>query len=127
MPQSAVHGAIRPLLTQFQWDKRGQGGSLSAPKPQVGPPEPVFGPKTQSTQNGQNHLRTHIGQEPQNGHKSVHGLWKLPEATKSAQSKDSPPVEGKNSLSSMHSVLKDQEWCIYGIIYHYARFCSEIQ
>ncbi|MBW0591040.1 hypothetical protein O181_130755 [Austropuccinia psidii MF-1] len=22
----------------------------------------------------------------------------------------------------MHSVLKDQEWCIYGIIYHYAPF-----
>ncbi|MBW0571989.1 hypothetical protein O181_111704 [Austropuccinia psidii MF-1] len=22
----------------------------------------------------------------------------------------------------MHSILKDQEWCIYGIIYHYAPF-----
>ncbi|MBW0488827.1 hypothetical protein O181_028542 [Austropuccinia psidii MF-1] len=48
------------------------------------------------------------------GHKSVHGLWQPSEATRSALSKDSLPL--------MHSVLKDQEWCIYGIIYHYAPF-----
>ncbi|MBW0537154.1 hypothetical protein O181_076869 [Austropuccinia psidii MF-1] len=69
-----------------------------------------------------NHLRTQIGQEPQVGHKSVHGLWKPSEATRSAPSKDSPPVQGKTSLPSMHSILKDQEWCINGIIYHYASF-----
>ncbi|MBW0520477.1 hypothetical protein O181_060192 [Austropuccinia psidii MF-1] len=63
-----------------------------------------------------NHLRTLIG------HKSVHGLWRPSEATRSAPSKDSPPVQEKTSLSSMHSVLKDQKWCIYGMIYHYAPF-----
>ncbi|MBW0463160.1 hypothetical protein O181_002875 [Austropuccinia psidii MF-1] len=63
-----------------------------------------------------NHLRTQIG------HKSVHGLWKSSEATRSAPRKDSPPVQGKTSFPSMHSILKDQEWCIYGIIYHYAPF-----
>ncbi|MBW0571111.1 hypothetical protein O181_110826 [Austropuccinia psidii MF-1] len=63
-----------------------------------------------------NHLRTQIG------HKSVHGLWKPSEATRSAPRKDSPPVQGNICLSSMHSVLKDQEWCIYGIIYHYESF-----
>ncbi|MBW0491822.1 hypothetical protein O181_031537 [Austropuccinia psidii MF-1] len=68
------------------------------------------------------HLRTQIDQEPQVGHKSVHGLWKPSEATRSAPSRDSPPVQGKTSLPSMHSILKDQEWCIYGIIYHYAPF-----
>ncbi|MBW0533394.1 hypothetical protein O181_073109 [Austropuccinia psidii MF-1] len=52
--------------------------------------------------------------------KSVHGLWQPSEATRSALSKDSTPVQGKTSFSSMHSILKDQEWCIYGIIYHYA-------
>ncbi|MBW0474567.1 hypothetical protein O181_014282 [Austropuccinia psidii MF-1] len=57
-----------------------------------------------------NHLRTQIG------------LWQPSEATRSAPSKDCPPVQGKTSLPSMHSVLKDQEWCIYGIIYHYAPF-----
>ncbi|MBW0588644.1 hypothetical protein O181_128359 [Austropuccinia psidii MF-1] len=68
------------------------------------------------------HLRTQISQEPQVGHKSVHGLWKPSEATRSALSKDSPPVQGKTSLSSMYYILKDQKWCIYGIIYHYAPF-----
>ncbi|MBW0569844.1 hypothetical protein O181_109559 [Austropuccinia psidii MF-1] len=63
-----------------------------------------------------NHLRTQIG------HKSVHGLWRPSEATRSAPRKDSPPVQGKTSLPSMHSVLKNQEWCTYGIIYHYAPF-----
>ncbi|MBW0500789.1 hypothetical protein O181_040504 [Austropuccinia psidii MF-1] len=56
------------------------------------------------------------------GHKSVHGLWKPSEATRSAPSKDSPPAQAKTSFSSMPSILKDQEWCIYGIIYHYAPF-----
>ncbi|MBW0493823.1 hypothetical protein O181_033538 [Austropuccinia psidii MF-1] len=69
-----------------------------------------------------NHLRTQIGQEPQVGHKSVHGLWQQSEATRPAPSKDSPPVQGKIFFSSMHSILKDQEWCIYGIIYHHAPF-----
>ncbi|MBW0478525.1 hypothetical protein O181_018240 [Austropuccinia psidii MF-1] len=69
-----------------------------------------------------NHLRTQIGQEPQVCHKTVDGLWKPSEATRSAPSKDSPPVQGKTSLPSMHSVLKDQEWWIYGIIYHHAQF-----
>ncbi|MBW0486169.1 hypothetical protein O181_025884 [Austropuccinia psidii MF-1] len=45
-----------------------------------------------------------------------------PVATRSAPRKDSPPVQGKTTLSSMHSVLQEQEWCIYGIIYHYAPF-----
>ncbi|MBW0502397.1 hypothetical protein O181_042112 [Austropuccinia psidii MF-1] len=63
-----------------------------------------------------NHLRTQIG------HKSVHGLWKPSEATRSAPSKDSPQAQGMTSPSSMHSILKDQEWCIYGIIYNYAPF-----
>ncbi|MBW0580674.1 hypothetical protein O181_120389 [Austropuccinia psidii MF-1] len=48
-----------------------------------------------------NHLKT------QNGHKSVHKLWQPPEATSSAQNKDSPPVQGETSPSSMHPVLKD--------------------
>ncbi|MBW0499280.1 hypothetical protein O181_038995 [Austropuccinia psidii MF-1] len=69
-----------------------------------------------------NHLRTQISQEPQVDHKSVHGLWKPSEATRSATSKYSPPFQGKTSLSSMHSILKDQDWCIFGIIYHYAPF-----
>ncbi|MBW0502540.1 hypothetical protein O181_042255 [Austropuccinia psidii MF-1] len=48
---------------------------------------------------------------------SVHGLSQPPEATNAAPRKVSPHIEGKTSTSSMH-----QEWCIYGIIYHYAPF-----
>ncbi|MBW0509025.1 hypothetical protein O181_048740 [Austropuccinia psidii MF-1] len=103
-----VHGTVRPLLDQFQQGQKGPRGQFRNLQSQVGPPEPVFDPKTQ--------LRTQIG------HKSVHGLWQPSEATRSAPSKDSPPVQGKAFLSSMLSVLRDQEWCIYGIIYHYAPF-----
>ncbi|MBW0488382.1 hypothetical protein O181_028097 [Austropuccinia psidii MF-1] len=97
-------------------------GQLSSVKPQVGPPEPFFDPKPTHRKWPKNHLRSQICQEPQVGHKSVLGLWKPSEATRAAPRKDSPPVQGKTSPSSMHSVLKDQEWCIYGIIYHYAPF-----
>ncbi|MBW0461560.1 hypothetical protein O181_001275 [Austropuccinia psidii MF-1] len=65
---------------------------------------------------------TQIGQEPPVDHKSVHGLWKPSEATRSAPIKNYPPVQGKTSLPSMHSIFKDQEWCIYSIMYHYETF-----
>ncbi|MBW0554058.1 hypothetical protein O181_093773 [Austropuccinia psidii MF-1] len=99
--QPVVHGTVRPLLAQ--------GGSSEAPNHKWAHPSQLL------TQNPKNHLRTQIG------HKSVHGLWKPLEATRSAPSKNSPPVQGKTSLCSMHFGLKDQEWCIYGIIYHYAQ------
>ncbi|MBW0495405.1 hypothetical protein O181_035120 [Austropuccinia psidii MF-1] len=82
----------------------------------------AFGSKPNQPQMAKTHLRTQMGQEPQVGHKSVHGLWKPSEATRSAPRRDSPLVQGKNSLPSINSALKDQEWCIYGIIYHYAPF-----
>ncbi|MBW0525142.1 hypothetical protein O181_064857 [Austropuccinia psidii MF-1] len=104
-------GPLGPFWPNSNEAKRGQGGSSAAPKARCGPPEPVDDPKWPK-----NHLRT------QTGHTSVHGLWKPSEATRSAPSKDSPPFQGKTSLSSMHSVLQDQEWCIYGMIYHYAPF-----
>ncbi|MBW0562779.1 hypothetical protein O181_102494 [Austropuccinia psidii MF-1] len=31
-----------------------------------------------------------------------------------------PSIQGKDSPSSMYSIPRIQEWCIYGIIYHYA-------
>ncbi|MBW0561406.1 hypothetical protein O181_101121 [Austropuccinia psidii MF-1] len=54
--------------------------------------------------------------------KSFHGLWQPSEATRSAPRKDSHPVQGNTFLSSMHSILNDQQWCIYGIMHHYAPF-----
>ncbi|MBW0521423.1 hypothetical protein O181_061138 [Austropuccinia psidii MF-1] len=94
--QSTVCGTIRPLLA-----RRGQGGSSSALKPQVGPPEPVLAPNPNQPRNGQNTLG------PKIGHNSVHGLWKSPEDTSSGPSKDSPQVQGMTFPSSMHPTLKD--------------------
>ncbi|MBW0518125.1 hypothetical protein O181_057840 [Austropuccinia psidii MF-1] len=93
------------------------GPRSEAPKPQLGPPEPFFDPKWPKTT-----LGPKLGKNHKLAIKSVHGLCKPSEAIRSVQSKDSPPVQGKTSLSSMHSVLKDKEGCIYGIIYHYAPF-----
>ncbi|MBW0481650.1 hypothetical protein O181_021365 [Austropuccinia psidii MF-1] len=38
-------GHLGPFWPNFNEGKRGQGGQSLSPKPQVGPPEPVFGPK----------------------------------------------------------------------------------
>ncbi|MBW0490421.1 hypothetical protein O181_030136 [Austropuccinia psidii MF-1] len=81
-------------------------GSSSAPKPQVGPPEPVLAPKTNQPRNGQKHLRTQNWPRTTSGHNSAHGLWQPPEATSSAPSKGSPQVQGKTFPSSMCPVLK---------------------
>ncbi|MBW0561278.1 hypothetical protein O181_100993 [Austropuccinia psidii MF-1] len=95
---------------------RPRGQSISpqsqvGPKKHVGLPEPAFDPKWPKTTSG-----------PKLAIKSVHGLWQPSGATRSAPSKYSPPVQRNTSRSSIHSILKDQEWCIYGIIYHYAPF-----
>ncbi|MBW0474665.1 hypothetical protein O181_014380 [Austropuccinia psidii MF-1] len=88
-------GPLGPFWPNSNEAKRGQGGSPSAPKPQVGPPEPVFAPKWPKTTSG-----------PPVGHYSAHGLWQSPEATRSAPSKDSSQFQGKNFPFSIHPVLK---------------------
>ncbi|MBW0588400.1 hypothetical protein O181_128115 [Austropuccinia psidii MF-1] len=99
----------------------------------MGPLGPFFPKSRQAVHQPPNYKWAHLSQFwPQNptnpelakttlgpkiGHNSVHSLWKLPEATSSAPSKDSPQVQGKTFPSS-----RIQEWCKYGIIYHYAPF-----
>ncbi|MBW0496410.1 hypothetical protein O181_036125 [Austropuccinia psidii MF-1] len=96
--------------------KGAKGEDHQPPRP-GGPTSAIFWPQIPSNpKKAKTHLRTQIG------HNSVHGLWQPSEATRPSPRKDSPPVQGKTSLSSMHSILKDQVWCIYGIIYHYAPF-----
>ncbi|MBW0591943.1 hypothetical protein O181_131658 [Austropuccinia psidii MF-1] len=78
------------------------------PKPQVDPPEPFLAPK-----NGQKDPRTQIGHfQP-----LASGNYQRPPAQ--AQ-KVFPSIQGNDSPSPMYSVPRIQEWCIYGIIYHYA-------
>ncbi|MBW0559377.1 hypothetical protein O181_099092 [Austropuccinia psidii MF-1] len=93
------------LLGPF-WLK-GAKGQFIRSQTTGGPTRASFGPKSQPTQNVQNHLRTKIGQGSPVGHCSAHGLWQPPEATSSAPIKDYPQVQGKMFPSSMHLVLKD--------------------
>ncbi|MBW0476280.1 hypothetical protein O181_015995 [Austropuccinia psidii MF-1] len=98
----APYGLYGPFWPKYNEAKRGQGGISSAPKPQVGPPNPVLAQELAKTTQGPK-----IGQEPQICHNSVHGLWQPPESTSSALRKDSPQVQGKIFPSSMHPALKD--------------------
>ncbi|MBW0529817.1 hypothetical protein O181_069532 [Austropuccinia psidii MF-1] len=84
------------------WAKRGQGGSSEAPRPQVGPPEPVLAPKPNPPEMAKNH-------------NSAHGLWQPPEATSSTPRKDSPQVQGKIFPSSMHPTQGFRSGQIYVI------------
>ncbi|MBW0555826.1 hypothetical protein O181_095541 [Austropuccinia psidii MF-1] len=53
---------------------------------------------------------------------SAHGLWKPPEAIRSSQFKLSLHFKGNSSIPPCTLYSRLQEWCIYGIIYHYAPF-----
>ncbi|MBW0594180.1 hypothetical protein O181_133895 [Austropuccinia psidii MF-1] len=97
--------------------KRAKGAVQQSPKPQVGPPEPVLAPNTNQPKMAK---KTNLGPKLAINWSMASGNHQRPPAH--LKNKDSPPVKGKTSFSSMHSILKDQEWCIYGIIYHYAPF-----
>ncbi|MBW0505880.1 hypothetical protein O181_045595 [Austropuccinia psidii MF-1] len=77
--------------------KGAKGEVQVGPKPQVGPPEPNFGPKSQQSQNGQKDPRTQNGQEPQVGH------FQPPAQVQ----KGFPSMQGKISPSSMYPIPKD--------------------
>ncbi|MBW0492118.1 hypothetical protein O181_031833 [Austropuccinia psidii MF-1] len=101
-----VHRPIRSLLAQSNEAQRGSPQGQVGPKPQLGPPEPFLAIKT---------LRTHFGQGP------LFSPWPL------------APPDQLSSLLALNSrgilpippctlYSRLQEWCIYGIIYHYAPF-----
>ncbi|MBW0530156.1 hypothetical protein O181_069871 [Austropuccinia psidii MF-1] len=74
---------------------------LISPQSQVGPSEPVLAPNPNQPKMAKTTSVSPVG------HYSAHGLWKPPEATSSAPSKDSPQFQGKNFPFSMHPVFKD--------------------
>ncbi|MBW0541543.1 hypothetical protein O181_081258 [Austropuccinia psidii MF-1] len=55
-------------------------------------------------------------------HFPAHSLWHPPEATRSAEFNLSPHLKGNSSTPPCTPYSRLQEWCIYGIIYHYAQF-----
>ncbi|MBW0467214.1 hypothetical protein O181_006929 [Austropuccinia psidii MF-1] len=112
-PRPTVHGTLRPLFGLNPMRPRGAKGATTypqrqvGPKPQVGPPEQILAPNLTSPRNGQKDSRTQIGKEPHIGH-----FQPLAFGNHLRLRKVSP--------SPMYSVPWIQEWCIYGIIYHYS-------
>ncbi|MBW0587980.1 hypothetical protein O181_127695 [Austropuccinia psidii MF-1] len=102
--------------------KGAKGGSPLAPKPQLGPPEPVLAPNSIKPQNGHKTLRTQFWPITTMDHFSAHGIWHPPEAIRSAQFNLSPHLKGNSSTPMCTPYSRLQEWCIYGSIYHYAPF-----
>ncbi|MBW0464516.1 hypothetical protein O181_004231 [Austropuccinia psidii MF-1] len=92
------------------------------PKPQEGPHEPNFGPNLKRPK------MTQGTQKPQNGHPWPYTArlhqWPL-ETTRGHQlitSRVSPQVKGNPFPQLWTPHCRNQEWGIYGIIYHYAPF-----
>ncbi|MBW0514547.1 hypothetical protein O181_054262 [Austropuccinia psidii MF-1] len=92
-------------------------GQLISPQGQVGPPEPVLAPE-----NGQNTLGPKIGQEPQvtTIQFMASGNHQRPPAQ--LQARIPLSFRGRIFLPQCTPYSRIQEWCIYGIIYHYAPF-----
>ncbi|MBW0486262.1 hypothetical protein O181_025977 [Austropuccinia psidii MF-1] len=124
-----VCGTLRPLLAQIQRVQKGpttNPKSQGGPKPQVDPPEPILAPNLISPKNGHKDPRTQIGQESRIGHFQplASGNHQRPPAR---AEKAFSSIQGRDSPSPMYSIPRIQEWCICGIIYHYAPFCSAIK
>ncbi|MBW0583239.1 hypothetical protein O181_122954 [Austropuccinia psidii MF-1] len=119
-PRSVAH--LGPFWPNPMREKGAKGGSSLALKPQLGPPEPILAPNSIKPQNGHKTLRTQFWPITTMDHFSSHALWNPPEATRSAQFNRSPHLKGNSSTPPRTPYSRLQEWCIYGIIYHYAPF-----
>ncbi|MBW0586865.1 hypothetical protein O181_126580 [Austropuccinia psidii MF-1] len=115
-------GHLGPFWPNPMRQKGAKEGSPLAPKPQLGPPEPIMAPNYIKPQNGHKTLRTHFWPITTMYH--FFSPWTLepPEATRSAQLKLFPHLKGNPSTPPCTPYSRLQEWCIYGIIYHYAPF-----
>ncbi|MBW0524639.1 hypothetical protein O181_064354 [Austropuccinia psidii MF-1] len=85
------------------------------PKPQLGPPEPFLAPNPIKT------IRTQFWPRITMDHFSAHGLWHIPEATRSAQLDPSPQPKAYSSHTSMYPILK-----VAGVvhIWYYIPLCT---
>ncbi|MBW0542110.1 hypothetical protein O181_081825 [Austropuccinia psidii MF-1] len=101
---------------------RPKGGSSSDPKAWWGPPEPVLAPKPSQPRNGQNNSGPKICQEPKMV--KIQPMASVSHQRPPAQLQEWIPLKfrGRLSLPQCTPHSRIQEWCIYGIIYHYAPF-----
>ncbi|MBW0526757.1 hypothetical protein O181_066472 [Austropuccinia psidii MF-1] len=104
-------GTFRPFWPKSNEEKGAKGWSTSPQaqvglKPQVGPPEPNFGPKSQQSQNCQKDPRNKIEQEPQFGqlHPMAPGS---PQRLPAHLQKGFSSNQGKNFPSFMDPIPKD--------------------
>ncbi|MBW0564296.1 hypothetical protein O181_104011 [Austropuccinia psidii MF-1] len=98
---------------------KGERGPIShfkgqvGPKPQVDPPVPILAPNLISPKNGHKDPRTQIGH--------FQPLASLNHQRPPAQAQEAfPSIQWKDSPSPIYSIPGIQEWCVCGIIYHYA-------
>ncbi|MBW0535683.1 hypothetical protein O181_075398 [Austropuccinia psidii MF-1] len=99
---------------------KGAKGAVQKPQCQVGPPEPVFWPK--------NPKKTILAQAPKTPRMAI----PLKTQAMTSGNPQRPPATFKkrfplnirenSSATQWTQVCRNQEWCIYGIIYHYAQF-----
>ncbi|MBW0511025.1 hypothetical protein O181_050740 [Austropuccinia psidii MF-1] len=109
-------GPLGPFWTKFNEAKRGQTPIFKA---RWGPSEPNLAPNLISPTNGQKDLGTQISPEPCIGHFQPLSFINHQRPPNQAQ-QGFPFIQGKDFSSPMYSVPWIQQWCIYGIIYHYA-------
>ncbi|MBW0472024.1 hypothetical protein O181_011739 [Austropuccinia psidii MF-1] len=95
-----------------------KGGVPLAPKPQVGPPEPVFDHGPQSTNFGQELKGPDV--QPKNTCGPFSAMASGNPQRPPDQLKSTLPLNSRGRFLTPYSTM--QEWCIYGIIYHYAPF-----
>ncbi|MBW0512572.1 hypothetical protein O181_052287 [Austropuccinia psidii MF-1] len=102
MRQKGAKGGS-PLALKARW----------VPKPQLGPPEPFLAPSPIKPKMAIKTLRTTMD------HFSAHGLWYPLDQLSSIL-----PLISRGILPIPPWIpySRFQEWCIYGIIYHYASF-----
>ncbi|MBW0534667.1 hypothetical protein O181_074382 [Austropuccinia psidii MF-1] len=110
----ALLGHLGPFLPKQNEAKRVE--QLISPQFHVGPPEPNFGPHLQGPINLKLAINGHIHQD------HTHGLWKPLENIISGPA-GLPPQLKQNPFPQLWTQhCRNQEWGIYGIIYHYPPF-----
>ncbi|MBW0500981.1 hypothetical protein O181_040696 [Austropuccinia psidii MF-1] len=118
---STVHspwsvGQLGPFWPNPMRPKGDKGGRPLAPKARWVPNHNWAHLIQISPQMAINHHRTTMD------HFSAHGPWYPQEATRSAQLNPPPHLQSKSSTPPCTPYSRLQEWCIYGIVYHYVPF-----
>ncbi|MBW0472667.1 hypothetical protein O181_012382 [Austropuccinia psidii MF-1] len=122
---NGLFGPFRPPMASTACGPRSIG--QVGPKPQLGPPEPILVINPLDPNLAKNPLDTKMAIEavgPIFGHGPLFQPWPLAMTRGHQTSSASTPLNFRGILSILPCTpySRLQEWCIYGIIYHYAPF-----